>query len=556
MAPLTILHLCSLTRWNGTVHLAAALARGQAAAGHRVIVGARAGAALAARLAGTSVERAEGLLLRHGLFPAAFAHDVWRIRRCLREERVDVVHAWQSAETWVAAAALPGSGAALFRTRSIVKSVRDHGPRRLLDRLPGGTFATCSRIEGILRDASRPGARIFPLREGVDLARFHPARRAAARAELENELGLAPGAIVVLNVGRLEPVKGQALLLRALALLPANVVGVIAGEGSEREALATLAGALGLAGRVHLLGRREDVSGILAAADVYVLASTGSEGSSRATLEAMAAGVATIAADVGMLPDLVEHDRTGLLFPAGDEAALAARLGELVRDPGRRAALGAAARAHVEAERSEAAMLADVERAYLPEVRRARSRARRPLDPRLDWDESTRFLECDARTNDLARWLAGAGCSCYLGLADPERLPALRTAAGSGAALHAWHGDEQARKNNAQVLVLAGDSGRALRRARSFGGVEQILVPAAGRPRAAIARRRLAGLLSARGTIDVPRPPRARPPPPPPPPPRGGPSASGSTSPAAGAPSRGRGSTSPRRSAWRDSSPG
>jgi glycosyltransferase involved in cell wall biosynthesis len=121
---------------------------------------------------------------------------------------------------------------------------------------------------------------------------------------------------------------------------------------------------LGLAERVRLLGKRRDVEAVLAASDVYVLSSIGSEGSSRATLEALATGLPVLCADVGMLPDIVRENETGYLFPPGDERALRDLLARVVDDRHLRARLGRAARAWAVDNRSEEAMLESVLRVY------------------------------------------------------------------------------------------------------------------------------------------------------------------------------------------------
>ena len=503
-APLSILHLCSLTRWNGTVHLAAALCRRQVEAGHRVIVGARAGAQLVERTREHGVEFVEGLSLLHGLYPRALVRDVRRIRRIIRERNVDVVHVWQSAETWIAAAATWRSGAALFRTRSIMKPVRSHAAKRWLERLAGGTFVTARRIERMVRDAAPEGARIFSLREGVDLERFHPARDEQERRALRAAWGVGDDEFAVANVGRLEKVKGQSLFLQAIAQLPARVHAVIAGDGSLRDALEAEARELGIAARVHLLGRRDDVPRVLAASDAYVLSSIGSEGSSRATLEAMACGLAPVVADVGMLPDIVRARDTGLLFKAGDVDALARALGDLERNDPRRRRLGRKARRFVERERSERAMLEDVEQTYRAEVRRARSHAGRALDPILDWEPNTRIIECDAESLDVQRWLTSHHRSNHVVLAREAHLEALREEAGATTdAIHPYRGDGQAVRNNAQVLVLSGSSGRVLRRRRSFGHVDQILVPTGSPTGISLVWRRLGRNLRRRGSIEI-----------------------------------------------------
>ncbi len=355
-----MLHLCSLTKRNGTVYMASRTCRLLAQRGHRVTIGARAGAKLFEWTAGAGSEHVE-LELRSGFEPRSASRDIARIRERIRSGAVDVVHAWQSAETYVGAMAVLGTRARLVRTRSITKPIRAHLGRPLLHRVCKATFVTCSRIEREVRASGFPASGIVPLVEGVDAERFRP--DPAAR-ELRAELGLSADAFVVANVGRLERVKGQIHFLEALARLPARVQGVIAGEGRARGALESARAELGLEERVILAGKRSDVPRILAASDAYALTSTGSEGSSRATLEALACGLPIVCSDVGMLPDLVEGRRVGFLVPPGDAGALADKLAILAADPAACRELGANARAFIEAERTEGHMLASVESVY------------------------------------------------------------------------------------------------------------------------------------------------------------------------------------------------
>jgi glycosyltransferase involved in cell wall biosynthesis len=110
------------------------------------------------------------------------------------------------------------------------------------------------------------------------------------------------------------------------------------------------------AGRVHLLGKvaYADMPAVYAAADVLVLPSIVQEGCPLVILEAMAAGRAVIATEVGGIPELVDA-RTGMLVPPGDDTQLAAAMRALLDDRGRLASLGATARQKVETFSWEAA---------------------------------------------------------------------------------------------------------------------------------------------------------------------------------------------------------
>ncbi len=125
------------------------------------------------------------------------------------------------------------------------------------------------------------------------------------------------------------------------------------GPGSY-ESLASLTAALGIQDRTTLIpGFIADMRDVYHALDAYVLPSLGSEGSSRAGLEACASGLPVIASRVGVLPDLIDDGKSGVLLPAGDVAALAAKLNELAATWPACRALGEGARARIVTQFSE-----------------------------------------------------------------------------------------------------------------------------------------------------------------------------------------------------------
>ena len=176
-----------------------------------------------------------------------------------------------------------------------------------------------------------------------------PAAAAARqRAERRRALGARETDVVVLQASRMEEGKGHRVLLEALAAL-GNVSGWecwVAGgaqrpgeEGYERSLRAAARG-LGIADRVHFLGLRSDLPDLLAAADVFCQPSTEPEGFGLGVVEALYAGLPVVATRHGAAEEIVD-DSCGVLVPAGDPAALARSLADLLGDPGRRTALGA-----------------------------------------------------------------------------------------------------------------------------------------------------------------------------------------------------------------------
>ena len=174
---------------------------------------------------------------------------------------------------------------------------------------------------------------------------------APARAEARARLGLDPDAFVVVGLGRLVPIKGFDLLVRALPAVAEHVPSarvLLVGDGAEREHLEALAAALRLTGRLRLAGETLDVAAHLAAADVVAVPSR-NEGMGRVIVEAMALGLPVVATAVGGIPDVVTDGECGRLVAPEDVDALSVALIELGRDPALRRKLGEAAMQRAEA---------------------------------------------------------------------------------------------------------------------------------------------------------------------------------------------------------------
>lgn len=188
----------------------------------------------------------------------------------------------------------------------------------------------------LCHDLSLASTRVVTIPNGVR-------QRSGTRSQLHNELGLGPDARIVLAVGNLYLVKGHRVLLEALAALPAHLHLVIAGRGEEEGVLRSRAAELGLTSRLHLLGLRDDIPGLLLSADVFVQPSL-DEGLPLAVLEAMFAGRAIVATDVGDVRRAVGGDEAAVLVPPGDSAALSHAIGRLIANPEAARLLGMRAR--------------------------------------------------------------------------------------------------------------------------------------------------------------------------------------------------------------------
>ncbi len=196
--------------------------------------------------------------------------------------------------------------------------------------------------------------RVVTVPPGVDLDTFAPGDQQAAR----RRLGIRPDALVLLFVGRLQPLKAPDVLLRAVAALDRElaerievvVVGAPSGTGlAEPDSLVKLAGELGVAHQVRFCppAARRKLAQYYRAADLTVVPSH-NESFGLVALESQACGTPVLAAAVGGLPTAVADGRSGELVSGHHIPDWVAALTRLLREPGRRAALAGQARAHAE----------------------------------------------------------------------------------------------------------------------------------------------------------------------------------------------------------------
>ncbi len=295
---------------------------------------------------------------------------VVRFARRLTRERIDVLHSHEFAMN-----VFGGAAAVLARVRAVSTIhgkhwIADRKRRaiayRVLARFGVPVVAVSEDLAryleaglGIRRERIRLVHNGIPMRKqaardpGAERDARHSSASehtsaAADRAEIRRGVGLPDAGVLILAVGNLYPVKDHATLLRALPELPGTRVA-IAGRGDEEPNLRQLAAELGIETRVHLLGLRDDVDRLLAAADLFVQPSR-SEGLPLAVLEAMAAGLPVVATRVGGMGEAVVDGETGILVEPARPDELARALRSLLENEALRTRMGRAARARAEAE--------------------------------------------------------------------------------------------------------------------------------------------------------------------------------------------------------------
>jgi glycosyltransferase involved in cell wall biosynthesis len=311
---------------RGTLEMAAALK----AVGWRAIV---------ASSGGPLVPALEALGATHVTLPLASKNPltIWRnaaaLEALILQERVAIIHARSRAPAWSAWLAARRTGAHFVTTY--------HGTYN--EDLPfkrqyNAIMAQGERVIAISQFIARhiqerhgtDAQRIRIIPRGVDPTLFDPAAVTPERlAALRKQWQLPGDAKVVVLPARLTRWKGQAVLVEALARLPEKVVAVMVGAGRPkfRQELLDLAGKLGLADRVRLVGHVADMPAALMLADVVVHASTDPEAFGRAVIEGMAMARPVLAADLGAPPEVVRHGQNGWLVPPGFPEVLANAIG-------------------------------------------------------------------------------------------------------------------------------------------------------------------------------------------------------------------------------------
>lgn len=268
---------------------------------------------------------------------------IWRLARLIRAYRPDVIQGWMYHADLCALLALIVSGQRR-RTRiywGIRCSNMDTARHGWLLKALIGICARLSALpDGVVAN-SRAGLdwhiglgyrprESHVIENGIDTAAI--AGGATARDDIRGELGVAGDAFVIGTAARVDPMKDYATLQSAIGRMD-GVVCLAAGRGTE--ALPPAAGMIGL-------GERTDMPRIYAALDLFVSSSAYGEGFSNAIAEAMAAGLAVVATDVGEARRIVGD--TGRIVPPGQPTALAEAVSDLQgnaamrRDLGERAA--------------------------------------------------------------------------------------------------------------------------------------------------------------------------------------------------------------------------
>jgi len=337
-SPRTILHIDTERGWRGGQRQVLWLAQSLIRSGNKCIIAARPDAPLAIRAAqlGLPVFSCSPV---GELDPLA----VLRLRRLIKREGVEIVHA-HTAHAAGLAVACAGTAQTVI-TRRVDFRIRRGWFSQLKYRRAAAVIAISDAVSRVLVSSGIDESKIEVIPSGIDL------NRNVQRADRNTlgALGVPENAPLVVMIAALVNHKDPLTFVSAMKEVVATVPGahaIILGEGPLRPSLEQRISELGLADRVHMAGFREDADSILAAADAVALSSR-QEGLGTVLIDALWMGKPIAATRAGGIPEIIQHEKSGLLASVENATELGHAISRLLTDEVLRSrlALGGRARA-------------------------------------------------------------------------------------------------------------------------------------------------------------------------------------------------------------------
>ncbi|MEZ0259704.1 MAG: glycosyltransferase family 4 protein [Alphaproteobacteria bacterium] len=291
--------------------------------------------------------------------PLVMAANIGRLRKIIREQHVDIVHACSRAPAWSASRAVQGTAA-----RYITSCHAAHTVGGTLKRMYNSSIAKGERVIAVshfLADYLEQNYKVEPnnlrvIHRGVALEKFHPNSVTPERLiRLAQEMRIPDGASVILMPARLSRIKGHMFLLDAIEKLQRRDVfclflGSDKGNESYRKELESYIAAKELGPQVRIVPGCDDMPAAYMIATVVVAPSLVPEGFGRVPIEAQAMGRPIIATDHGGMRETILRDETGWLVQPGAVTDMAQALQEaLSLDARGRAMLATQGMSHVAA---------------------------------------------------------------------------------------------------------------------------------------------------------------------------------------------------------------
>ncbi|GGY16613.1 glycosyltransferase family 4 protein [Paludibacterium paludis] len=276
------------------------------------------------------------LEIRGSVNPTTF----FSLRRFLADNQIDILDCHGNRDSTYGAWIKWLTGRTVVRSRHVTDPIGVNALKRLVWRHGNdGVIVTAGRVREILDEAGLVNPEhVYVAVAGVDEQRFSPDRDGAA---LRQSLGIPANHIVIANVGMIRPDKGQLHFVRACASLlrrHSDITCIQLGEATTQTESykQEVVGAVRTdieSGRIRFLGYQSDIENWLAIADMVVIASVATEAQTRLVAQAFLMKKNVVATTTGGLPEMIDHERTGLLCEPGSDTALATSVARLLDDP-------------------------------------------------------------------------------------------------------------------------------------------------------------------------------------------------------------------------------
>lgn len=281
----------------------------------------------------------------------------------LKDKKFDIVNTHSGVDSWIGGIAAKIAGVpALVRTRHLNIPLK-RNLFNFIHYLPD-MFITCgdNMKDNLINNCGFRASKVVSIPTGVGMEFFQVTRNREAKLKY----GLSVGSPVITNVGILRSVKGHEVTLRSVKKVLDSFPEakfLIVGDGPKKNTLVNLASKLGLEQHVIFAGFIENIPEIYSFTDVAILSSW-SEGIPQSVLQAMAAGVPVVATRAGGVPEVIIHEKTGVLVKTGDHEGLAKGIIKILNNPSSAKQFAENARELIQREHSVNHMLDKIEELY------------------------------------------------------------------------------------------------------------------------------------------------------------------------------------------------
>jgi glycosyltransferase involved in cell wall biosynthesis len=332
-SPLNILLTDASDIYGGGEYFVLELARALRARNHNVRVSCRRDNLLAEKCLNAGIP----------LFPVDYPANgrlfrtIRELRTCIRMNRIDIVHTNNNYDRTAGAFAARMAGAKHVTNIHSFHSIQHnlthwYRNRNATDHFLVDGYCVKDLLE---KEDGLPASKISVIHLGVDPAVMK--RDENERARCRREFGVQENEIVIGNVGRLVPMKGQAYLVKAFARVVRTFPSarlLLVGDGELKEQLRSLALQEGAAERILFAGFRDDLVSLYSAFDIYAHASIegGGETFPFAVLQALAQELPAVVTNVGDVAQMVENGVNGFVVGDKDDIALGEAIAAIVRD--------------------------------------------------------------------------------------------------------------------------------------------------------------------------------------------------------------------------------